>query len=121
MWDLSNLRKKDNKSFREYALRWRALAAKVTTPILEKDLAFTFINTLEKSYFTHLIGHTSANFSEIVAAGCRIESAITLGRLLPFETSKKRPVTVKPVSKPREATVSVVNSTGLKPTQQVTF
>ena len=81
MWDLSSLCKGNNESFREYAQRWRSMVARVATPIPEKDLTSTFINTLGKPYFSHLIGHTTTNFSEIVAAGCRIESAITSAKL----------------------------------------
>ena len=122
MWDLSSLRKGNSESFREYAQRWRSLAAKVATPIPEKDLTSTFINTLEKPYFSHLIGHTATNFSEIIAAGCRIESTITSGKLLAQEILDKKPISVRPPNKPKEATVSVINSSNyVKPTQQVTF
>ena len=82
IWDLSNLQKKKGESFKEYAQRWRALAAKVTTPIPEKDLVFTFVNTLEDPFFSHLIGHASASFAEIVVSGSHIENAIKSGKIL---------------------------------------
>ena len=55
MWDLISLRKGNNESFKEYAQRWRSMAPRIATPILEKDLISTFINTLEKPYFSHLL------------------------------------------------------------------
>ena len=57
IWDLSNIKKKIDESFKEYAQRWRAMAAKVSTHLLEKDLTFTFINTVEEPFFSHLVGH----------------------------------------------------------------
>jgi len=34
---LENLSKRDNESFKEYAQRWRDLAAQVVPPMMEKD------------------------------------------------------------------------------------
>ena len=119
---MSSLCKGNNESFREYAQCWRYFAARVATPIPEKDLTSTLINTLEKPYFSHLIGHTATNFSEIVAAGCRIESAITSGKLPAQEILDKKPISARTPKKPKEATVSIISSNSyVKPTQQVTF
>ena len=72
VWDLSNMKKRSTESFKEYAQRWRSMAAKITTPMPERDLTLMFINTLGNPYYQHLVGHTSSSFAEIVAAGCRI-------------------------------------------------
>ena len=40
VWDLSNMKKKTDESFKEYAQRWRAMAARITTPLPERDLTF---------------------------------------------------------------------------------
>ena len=106
MWDLSNMKKKKDESFKEYAQRWRAMAAKVTTQLPEKDLFHTFINTVEEPFFSHLVGHTSANFSEVVVAGCRIENAMTIGKL---QIDKKGLVT-RGTGYKKESTISVVNT-----------
>ena len=79
VWDLSGMKKKKDESFKEYAQRWGAIAARVTTHLPEKDLTFTFINTLEEPFFSHLVGHTTASFSEVMAARCRIENAVSAG------------------------------------------
>ena len=68
IWHLSNLQKKSNESFKEYAQKGRALAARVAIPLLKKQLTSSFINTLEEPFFSHLIGHTLANFSGPAAA-----------------------------------------------------
>ena len=70
LWDLSSMRRKNDETFKGYNQRWRALAARVNTLLLEKDLAFTFVNTLEEPFFSHLIGHSATSFSEIIMAGC---------------------------------------------------
>ena len=82
------------------------MAARVTTHLLEKDLTFTFINTLEEPFFSHLVGHAMANFSEVVAAGCRIENAISAGML---QANMKGAVAKERVTR-RKTIVSVVNT-----------
>ena len=80
--DLSSLQKKKNESFKEYAQRWKALAARFTNPLPEKELTHTFINSLEEPFFSHLVRYTSASFSEIVLAGICIDNALLSEKLL---------------------------------------
>ena len=116
VWDLSNMKRKKDELFKEYAQRWRALAARIATPLPEKDLTFTFINTLDEPFFSHLVGHASANFSEVVVAGCRIENAVSAGKL---QAEKKFAPPKVTQYKGKEATVSVVNTSNFaKPPQQ---
>ena len=122
VWDLSNLKKQPVESFKEYAQRWRSTAAKVTTPMPEKDLTLMFINTLGNPYYQHLVGHTTSSFAEIIAAGCRIEGGIASGKLAISDNHERKPTATKPYTKPKEATVSVLNTgTYPKPTPQYTF
>ena len=107
VWDLSNMKKKRDESFKEYAQRWRAMAARVTTHLLEKDLTFTFINTLEETFPSHLVGHTTANLSEVIAAGCRIVNAVSASKL---QVDKKGSVANGMSYKVKEQTISVVNT-----------
>ena len=120
VWDLSNLKKQPTESFKEYAQRWRSMAAKITTPMPERDLTLMFINTLGNPYYQHLVGHTSSSFAEIVAAGCRIEGGIASGKLPVTDNLERKPITPKPYTKPKEATVSVLN-TGNYPKPSYTF
>ena len=82
------------------------MAARITTPLPERDLTFTFINTLDEPFFSHLVGHASASFSEVVMAGCRIENAISIGKL---QVEKKPSTSKMSPYKAKDATVSVVN------------
>ena len=81
IWDLSNMRRKKVETFKGYAQRWRSLDARVNTLLPEKDLAFTFVNTLEEPFFSHIIGHSSTSFSKIVMTRCRNESTISSEKL----------------------------------------
>ena len=45
---LSNLEKGDKESIREYAQRWRDLAAQVHPPLLEKEMVALFAKKLLK-------------------------------------------------------------------------
>ena len=74
--------------------------------VTRKDLTFTFINTLDEPFFSHLVGHTSTNFSEIVMVGCRIENTMTTRKL---QVDKKNPIT-RGTRYKKEPTVSVVNT-----------
>ena len=44
---LQNMEKKTNKTFREYAHKWRDLAAQVQPPLTDKELNRMFLNTLK--------------------------------------------------------------------------
>ena len=51
--------KKEHESFKEYAQRWRDLAAQVAPPIIEKEIITMIVDTLpvfyyEKWWVTHL-------------------------------------------------------------------
>lgn len=43
---LQNIEKKSTESFKEYAQRWRDLAAQVPPPLTEKEITVMFVNTL---------------------------------------------------------------------------
>jgi hypothetical protein len=44
---LQNLSLKSNECFREYAQRWREIASRVQPPMLEKEMANMFMNTVD--------------------------------------------------------------------------
>ena len=83
------------------------MATRVTTQLLEKDLTFTFINTLEEPFFSHLVGHTTTNFSEVTVVGCKIENVVSSGKL---QIDKKSSIAKGTSYKAKESTVSVVNT-----------
>ena len=99
---LQNMAKKSSKTFKEYAQRWRELAAQVEPPLYEKEMITMFIETLQTPFYEHVLGSISSNFFDIVTIGERIEhglksgkiaqgsSAATSAKKLGFNPSKKK-------------------------------
>ena len=78
---LSNLEKKDKESIREYAQRWRDLAAQVHPPFLDKEMVTLFANTLRAPYYEHVMGCSAQQFMDVVAVADRIEQEIRSRRI----------------------------------------
>jgi len=70
---LSNLEKKDKESIREYAQRWKDLAAQVHPPFFDKEMVTLFANTLKDPHYEHAIGSSAQQFTDAVAVAERIE------------------------------------------------
>ena len=91
---LQNIEKKTTKKFREYAHKWRDLAAQVQPPMTDKELNKMFLNTLNAPYYDRMIENSNTNFSDMVFAGEMIESGVKLGKIERTEakklTSKKK-------------------------------
>ncbi|XP_031737546.1 uncharacterized protein LOC116402435 [Cucumis sativus] len=79
------MEKKSSESFKEYAQRWRDIAAEVQPPLTDKEMTFMFMNTLRAPFYDRMIGNATTNFSDIIVIGERIEYGIKHGRLI--ETS----------------------------------
>ena len=75
-----------------------------------------FIKSLEEPFFSHLVGHTSVKFSEVVVAGCRIKDVVSAGKL---QAEKKNPITRGVGYKGKESTVSVVNTSNMGKPQAI--
>ncbi|KAI5430834.1 hypothetical protein KIW84_035096 [Lathyrus oleraceus] len=71
---LQNLSLKSNECFREYAQRWRETASRVQPPMLEKEMANMFMNTLPGPYLERLVGCNASNFADVVSTGERVEN-----------------------------------------------
>ena len=52
---LQNMEKKANESFREYAHKWRDLAAQVQPPMTGKKVNKMFLNTFKAPYYDRMI------------------------------------------------------------------
>ena len=63
---LQNMEKKTTETFREYAHKWRDLAAQVQPPMTDKELNKTFFNTLNTPYYDRMIRNSNTNFSDVV-------------------------------------------------------
>src|SRR3954470_5453897 len=78
---LQNLTQQSNESFKEYARRWRELAARVQPPLLDKELVGMFLSTLQGQYYEKMMCNVSSNFTDLVIVGERIESGIKSGKI----------------------------------------
>lgn len=78
---LQNLTQKPNETFKEYAQRWRELAASVQPPLLKKELINMFIGNLQGPYFDKMVGSTCSGFSDIVLVSERIENMIKMRKI----------------------------------------
>ncbi|XP_016669941.1 uncharacterized protein [Gossypium hirsutum] len=86
---LQNMEKKLNKSFRQYAQRWREIAIQVQPTFLEKEMTMLFINTLKAAFINHILGSATKSFSDIVMSGEIIENTIRCGKIDAGENSKR--------------------------------
>ena len=68
------------ESIKEYAQRWRDLAAQVVSPMTEREMITIMVDTLPTFYYEKLIGYMPANFADLVFAGERIESGLRKGK-----------------------------------------
>jgi hypothetical protein len=98
---LSNLEKGDKESIREYAQRWRDLAAQVHPLLLDKEMVILFANTLKAPYYEHVMGSLAQQFTDAVAVAERIEQGVKSSRISApvdkggFEGKKKEVYYVK--------------------------
>ena len=73
---LQNMEKKASESFREYAHKWRDLAAQVQPPMTDKEVNKMFLNTLKTPYYDQMIGNSNKDFSDVVSARDMVEARV---------------------------------------------
>jgi hypothetical protein len=78
---LQGMSQKNSEGFKEYAQRWRELAARVQPPLVDREMSDLFMGTLQGAYAERMVGCPVTNFSDIVVAGERIESWLKLGKI----------------------------------------
>ena len=78
---------KDKESFKEYAQRWREVAAQICPPLEEKELTKIYLKTLGTFYYDRMVASAPSNFTEMVNMGVRLEEAVREGRLIKNEES----------------------------------
>src|SRR4030042_2241934 len=81
---------KDKESFKEYAQRWRQVAARIRPPPEERELTKMFLDTLPAVYYERMIGVASHDFTDLVGMGMRIEEALRVRRLSRGGTSSNQ-------------------------------
>ena len=77
---LQSMTKREHESIKEYAPRWRDLAAQVVLPMKEREMITIMVDTLPTFYYEKLIGYMPANFADLVIARERIESGPRKGK-----------------------------------------
>ncbi|GAU10817.1 hypothetical protein TSUD_424900, partial [Trifolium subterraneum] len=79
--ELRALTQNERESFKEYAQRWRELAAQIRPPIEEKELCKLFLHTLSPFFYEKMVGVVSRSFTEMVEMGMCLEEGVRQGRL----------------------------------------
>jgi len=104
---LQSLCQKSGESFKEYAQRWRELAARVQPPMLERELTDMFIGTLQGVFMDRMGSCPFGSFSDVVICGERTESLIKTGKIQDAgSSSSKKPFAGAP--RRREGETNVV-------------
>ncbi|KAH1198302.1 hypothetical protein GmHk_18G051909 [Glycine max] len=75
-----NMFKKEGETFKEYAQRWRDLAAQVAPPMVEREMITMMVDTLPVFYYEKLVGYMPSSFADLVFAGERIEVGLKRGK-----------------------------------------
>ena len=70
------MEKKATETFREYAHKWRDLAAQVQPLMIDKELNKMFLNTLKASYYDRMIGNSNKDFLDVVSTGEMIDAGV---------------------------------------------
>ena len=72
--------KKEGETFKEYAQRWRDLAAQVAPPMVEREMITMMVDTLPVFYYEKLVGYMPSSFADLVFVGERIEVGLKRGK-----------------------------------------
>ena len=70
---LQNMCKREHESFKEYAQRWKDLAAQVAPPMMEREMITMIVDTLQVFYYEKMAGYMPSSFAGLVFAGERIK------------------------------------------------
>ena len=77
---LQSMSKQEHESIKEYAQRWRDLAAQVISPMTKREMITIMVDMLPTFYYEKLIGYMPANFADLVFARERIQSGLRKGK-----------------------------------------
>ena len=111
------MEKKSNKTFREYAQRWREKVARACPPLDEREMIKIFVDTLKNPYFDRMIGLQMQFFVDLILVGERIEDALKTKKIvgmtalmaLAEQAAKKAP------TKKREGDVQMIGRNNGRP------
>ena len=72
--------KKEGKTFKEYAQRWRDLAAQVAPPMVEREIITMMVDILPVFYYEKLVGYMPSCFADSVFTEERIKVGLKRGK-----------------------------------------
>ena len=78
---LQSMEKKSEESYREYAIRWKAVASQVWPALTNKETNSLFVDTLHSPYYDILIGNAFHEFEDLLYFVGRIEGRINKGMI----------------------------------------
>jgi hypothetical protein len=87
---LRSMSQKDKETFKDYAHRWRELAAQISPPLQEKEMMKIFLKTLSTFYYECMIVSAPNDFTEMVNIGMRLEEGVREGRMSKEEASSSK-------------------------------
>ncbi|GKV02505.1 hypothetical protein SLEP1_g14938 [Rubroshorea leprosula] len=86
--DLQRAEKKRSENFKEFAQRWRGLAARVQPPLTDHELSNLFIKSTKGPYREKLITCVNYTFAQLVIVGEQVEDGIKSGIIMDYQAMK---------------------------------
>ncbi|XP_060182369.1 uncharacterized protein LOC132612039 [Lycium barbarum] len=121
---LMKLERKSTETFREYAMRWRAEAAKVQPPMVESEMTTIFIQSLkDATYCERLLSVIRQKFSEVIRMGDFIEDGIKKGRVTNLAALQSTSKTIQShaAKRKRDGGSAVMTIQERRPNQLLTY
>lgn len=118
-FDLQRMEKKSGETFREYAQRWREMAARARPPLDEKKMIKIFINTLKNLYFDRIIGLQLQFFVDLIPVGERIKDVVKTKKIVDMSAlmALAEHTTKRASVKKKEGEVQIIGRTNGKSRQ----
>ena len=82
---LQGMEKKPEESYKEYAIKWKAIASQVQPPLTHREINSYFVDTLPPPYYDMLVGNAFLEFGDLLYVVGRIEYEIKKGRIANIE------------------------------------
>ena len=120
---LMKLERKSTETFREYAMRWRAEAAKVQPPMAESEMTMLFVQSLkDPTYYERMLSVIGQKFAEVIRMGDFIEEGIKTGRVtnLAALQATSKAIQADPAKKKRDGVSPVMAIQDQRPTPKST-
>jgi len=110
--------KKSGESFREYAQRWRELAAQMQAPMMENLMIKWFIDNLRPPYYEKMISTHVTHFASLILIGEHIDEVIRSKKIMDLESLSymvEQQVKKMIGRKTKEADVQMIDNTLERP------